>query len=225
MRKSYARLPDNVNQCFDFVQQPRRFACDRCRLQKLRCERDIWRPTLMPCKRCRRANIGCTISTSAPTSRRCREKSLVPTETKENDGGRVVLQNEHYKVSSSGMATQDCPPLVDTCQEQVGQGLDNVPALDGQCAVFSTRQEPLKAEPVNDEYCSVNDFDLDISNMPFYSGLITPPSSDAEQEGQFSVSNMAVPEKEWPIELSQFHAEGLGMCSGPHKWQSYRNHP
>jgi Zn(2)-Cys(6) binuclear cluster domain-containing protein len=59
------------------LQQSRRFACDRCRMQKLRCERDIWSSPLMSCKRCRKRNLTCTISprTDRASIRRSRRRS------------------------------------------------------------------------------------------------------------------------------------------------------
>lgn len=203
MRRSQARLPDGINECFDIVQQPRRFACDRCRLQKLRCERDIWRPTLMPCRRCRKANICCTISTSAPTSRKVKQKLAMATKQSEDDCSDP--RNEHQEISSSSVTvSQDSRSSVDTPRKQIDQELDNVPALDHQGAVMDRQQGHLKTEPFNDEYYSVNDFDVEMSNMPL-------------QEGQLAISNMAIQAEQWSIEKLQFNARSVGTRSGPLK--------
>nr|A0A7M4BDQ2.1 RecName: Full=Transcription factor ffsR; AltName: Full=Cytochalasans biosynthesis cluster protein ffsR [Aspergillus flavipes]QOG08942.1 FfsR [Aspergillus flavipes] len=42
----------------------RRYACDRCRSHKLRCNRDLMTSTNSPCQRCRKARVKCTIGAS-----------------------------------------------------------------------------------------------------------------------------------------------------------------
>jgi hypothetical protein len=42
----------------------RRYACDRCRGHKLRCNRDLMTSTNTPCQRCRKARAKCTIGSS-----------------------------------------------------------------------------------------------------------------------------------------------------------------
>jgi len=43
----------------------RRYACDRCRGQKLRCNRDLMALASSPCLRCRKAKAECTIASSS----------------------------------------------------------------------------------------------------------------------------------------------------------------
>ncbi|KLJ08129.1 hypothetical protein EMPG_16418 [Blastomyces silverae] len=40
----------------------RRYACDRCRAHKLRCNRDLMATTNSPCLRCRKAKVDCSIA-------------------------------------------------------------------------------------------------------------------------------------------------------------------
>lgn len=57
----------------------RRYACDRCRNHKLRCNRDFMSPR-SPCLRCRKARVNCTMgaTTAAPSvhPRLMQEKQL-----------------------------------------------------------------------------------------------------------------------------------------------------
>ena len=46
----------------------RRYACDRCRGHKLRCDRDLTSPIDKPCHRCERARAECTITSSLRTA-------------------------------------------------------------------------------------------------------------------------------------------------------------
>lgn len=159
----------------EIVQQPRRFACDRCRMQKLRCERDMWRPTLRPCKRCRKALIPCTISSlDAPG----RKKSK----------GEPVTSKRPKKSSSSGRnaalrTPEKSSPTKDFMQSSTS---DTWGFYNEAIPEANTMMDPV-LQPV--QYGLVNNGFV-YHPMPSFSGLITPPSMENEQEHQASTQTL-----------------------------------
>lgn len=153
----------------EVVQQPRRFACDRCRMQKLRCERDIWRPSLMPCKRCRKARIACTISSmDRPVSKKkSKDRVLAITRPEKTATMRHPPHRTQGEPSPPGVPDQ--LPMDNT----VGFYHEGVP--DGMTMVGPSLQP---------EECYLVNSGFEEYPVPVFSGLITPPSMENEHEHQ-----------------------------------------
>lgn len=153
----------------EVVQQPRRFACDRCRMQKLRCERDIWRPSLMPCKRCRKARIACTISSmDRPVSKK-KSKDKVLTITRPEKTATMRHPPHRTQGESSPPGVPDQLPMDNT----VGFYHEGIP--DGMTMMERGLQP---------EECYLVNSGFEDYPVPVFSGLITPPSMDNEHEHQ-----------------------------------------
>ncbi|KAF3396658.1 hypothetical protein DPV78_007504 [Talaromyces pinophilus] len=153
----------------EVVQQPRRFACDRCRMQKLRCERDIWRPSLMPCKRCRKARIACTISSmDRPVSKK-KSKDRVLAITRPEKTATMRHPPHRTQGESSPPGVPDQLPMDNT----VGFYHEGVP--DGMVMMGPGLQP---------EECYLVNSGFEDYPVPVFSGLITPPSMENEHEHQ-----------------------------------------
>lgn len=151
------------------LQQSRRFACDRCRMQKLRCERDIWSSPLMSCKRCRKRNLTCTISprtdrTSIRRSRR-RSSSKIVTKVPADDPEHSTDDTS----SSSGKIIDQWP---------------NTPLPDFENGFWRNTEHALPSIPINHLHPACGYLpgrSVDSFSPTVLSGLITPPS-DAGRE-------------------------------------------
>ncbi|EED20603.1 hypothetical protein TSTA_038140 [Talaromyces stipitatus ATCC 10500] len=171
----------------EVVQQPRRFACDRCRMQKLRCERDIWRPSLMPCKRCRKARIACTISSmDRPVSKKkTKDRVLAITKPEKTTTGRHPQGTQEI---SSPLDVSDQLPVDNTA----GFYPEAIP-----------REISMIGTGLQSEDCYLVNSGFEEYQVPVFSGLITPPSMDNEQERQIPLQTTSFPaarQQDWTPE-------------------------
>ncbi|KAL1969954.1 hypothetical protein VTN77DRAFT_7464 [Rasamsonia byssochlamydoides] len=186
MAENRQSLQDGSNQRFDMVQQPRRFACDRCRMQKLRCERDIWRPYLMPCKRCRKADMVCMITSTTNRSiskgSRQRVNPAVVAGTKAHDARNAPRETDcASKLSeqkSEKLSSSSCSDLRDIHDHERSAGPSSLPRM-----LIDPSNVPLKPDHILDDDSYQQTLDLEGMNAALFSGLITHPS-DAELEHQ-----------------------------------------
>ncbi|OKL57286.1 hypothetical protein UA08_07564 [Talaromyces atroroseus] len=164
----------------EVIQQPRRFACDRCRMQKLRCERDIWRPSLMPCKRCRKARMNCTISSMDRPISKKKSKDRVGPITKLDKtaaAGKRYPQGDNGK--SPGLDVSEQSPLDTTAAGFYG---------DAVTEGFNMMGVPkFVSEIVPPEECYPASSGFEEYPAPIFSGLVTPPSMESEREHQLSL--------------------------------------
>ncbi|KAH8691312.1 hypothetical protein BGW36DRAFT_400618 [Talaromyces proteolyticus] len=153
----------------EMIQQPRRFACDRCRMQKLRCERDIWRPSLMPCKRCRKARMACTISSmDRSVSKRPKEKVVTPSKVSKT----TKESPKHVQGKSPSLNFPEQTP------EEAAIAYHNKMMAGGFALTTPSHMNPDSLHP---EDCFATNASFDSYTVPIFSGLITPPSMDSER--------------------------------------------
>lgn len=178
------------------VQQPRRFACDRCRMQKLRCERDVWKPYLMPCKRCRKADVVCMITSTVNRSISKRSRQRVDpavaagTKARESQNGPEATGcaskfPEQKSEKSSSFVRSD---LRNTTDQEVSTGPSSM-----QSMWIDPSNTSVKPDYMLDEDSYQQSLDLGSVNISLFSGLITPPSSDTEREPQMLYSGSNLP--------------------------------
>lgn len=94
----------------------RRYACDRCRGQKLRCDRGYGAGTNSPCKRCAKAHVtNCVTSTSARVGRRV---------SAPHNQGPIMpgFDPDNYDISVGTPPTGSGDPLQGIQPEKAGYG-------------------------------------------------------------------------------------------------------
>ena len=103
------KVPDSP-----FVLQTKRFACDRCHRQKLKCDRGPFVlssgnvPPLGVCKRCERAGTECTNNSMTTPSSSTREKTIATVSSSDHTQSRLndSLPNARSHISCSSSALE-----------------------------------------------------------------------------------------------------------------------
>ncbi|OCL07505.1 hypothetical protein AOQ84DRAFT_408842 [Glonium stellatum] len=103
----------------------RRFACDRCRGQKLRCPREGTNgQNNEPCRRCDRAGVKCLTSPSGRIGRPVRSTALEARERKRRNTLAIRASTRSEKDCNMGGAnTTDSSALTQSTSSQVGSAL------------------------------------------------------------------------------------------------------
>lgn len=177
-------IPQDEKRNASMVQQPRRFACDRCRTQKLRCERDTWRPSLMPCKRCRKAQMKCTISSALDRSTSRRSKPTTDIEARERKGKYVFTDKSEDIVPQPGLfpepSSDVIPPAFHESSPEDLRPDILASASHGRPVSFDSVIGQTQSDVLLDNEDYRQTVDLEHLIDPFFSGLITPPSLDGD---------------------------------------------
>jgi hypothetical protein len=187
MSQPLSNPPDELRKS-NVVQQPRRFACDRCRKQKLRCERDTWRPSLMPCKRCRKAQMKCTISSAIDRPIPRRSKPKIDIEARKKKGDHVFTENSEDIESRTGWPPDHASDMISPACHRMSLDVSSPDIINSTSHArpisFDSAFNKIQSDAVLHNECYWETVDFRPLINPFFSGLITPPSLDGDREYQ-----------------------------------------
>ena len=128
--------------------QPTRFACDRCRGQKLRCLRE--KGFYQPCKRCQKAGVACLASPPTPM-------------------GRARRASNNYPLRHETQDMEVHSPLSATMR------VDNEELFPMLAEDSFAPREGLLPHPVDTAFGNVSDVDLPINSLEYWS-YCNPPN-------------------------------------------------
>ncbi|KAK5996030.1 Phomacin cluster regulator phmR [Cladobotryum mycophilum] len=179
------------------VNLTRRYACDRCRIHKLRCNRDLMTTTNAPCQRCRKARAKCTIGSSVRLGGAAAERLQNQNATHEEDmqapplttgpisrdNVRTLMQSEHARNPHGSIIAIESPhqlshqshaPMFDSTHLSPVPWLDMISFDGGQGLDFETSAPALPTPPYTDR--------TQVFHAPAHTFGISTTSTTARQD-------------------------------------------